>query len=105
MSRVWRPGAWPGVSSPRPAARSGCAAPPHQPPPQFLAWATVYCVELGSSTQVGEDGQDPAVVGGGGGEAELAEDAGDVLLDRALGDDQALGDGGAAAALGHEGED
>src|SRR5512132_1260898 len=58
-----------------------------------------------SGAQVGEDGQDPAVVGGGGGEAELAEDAGDVLLDRALGDDQALGDGGVAAALGHEGED
>ena len=45
------------------------------------------------------------MVGGGGGEAELGEDAGDVLLDRALGDDQALGDGGVAAALGHEGED
>ena len=41
----------------------------------------------------------------GGGEAELGEDAGDVLLDGALGDDQAVGDGGVAAALGHQGED
>src|SRR5215211_9396553 len=64
-----------------------------------------FSIRAASGPQEREDGQDPAVVGGGGGEAELAEEAGDVLLDRALGDDQALGDGGIAAALGHEGED
>src|SRR5215213_10827873 len=58
-----------------------------------------------SGAEVGEDGQDPPVVAGRRGEAELGEDARDVLLDGAVGDDQALGDGGVAAALGHEGED
>jgi hypothetical protein len=62
-------------------------------------------VERDSDPKEGEDGQDPAVVGGGGGEAELGEDAGDVLLDRTLGDDQAVGDGSVAAALGQQGQD
>jgi len=42
------------------------------------------------------------VVGGGGRELQLGEDAADVLLDRALGDHQALGDGGVGAALRHQ---
>ena len=51
--------------------------------------------ELGNSGTRGSAGrQDPAVVGVGEGQVELAEDVGHVLLDRALGDDQGGGDGG-----------
>jgi hypothetical protein len=55
--------------------------------------------------QVGEDGQNPPVVDARLGEAELAEDVLDVLLDRALGDVERPGDGVVGAAFGHEGED
>jgi hypothetical protein len=55
--------------------------------------------------QVGEDGQNPPVVGVGLDEPELAEDVLDVLLDRALGDVERSGDGVVGATLGHEGED
>jgi EmrB/QacA subfamily drug resistance transporter len=55
--------------------------------------------------QVGEDGQNPPVVGVGLDEPELAEDVLDVLLDRALGDVECSGDGVVGATLGHEGED
>ena len=39
---------------------------------------------------------------GGGREVELGEDRRDVLLDRALGDDELAGDRGVGAALGHQ---
>jgi EmrB/QacA subfamily drug resistance transporter len=58
--------------------------------------------ELGA--QVGEDGQNPPVVGVGLDEPELAEDVLDVLLDRALGDVERSGDGVVGAAFSHEGE-
>jgi EmrB/QacA subfamily drug resistance transporter len=59
--------------------------------------------ELGA--QVGEDGQNPPVVGVGLGEPELAEDVPYVFLDRTLGDVERSGDGVVGAALGHERED
>src|SRR5581483_12224963 len=52
--------------------------------------------------QVGQHGEDAAVVGGGGRESELAEDARDVFLDRPLGDDEALGDRGVRPSLRHQ---
>src|SRR5581483_8266788 len=55
-----------------------------------------------SSVEVGEDGADPAVVVVGGLQVELEEDVGGVLGDGAFGDDEAVGDGGVGAALGHE---
>src|SRR5687768_15580696 len=58
-----------------------------------------------SALQVGKDGEHPAVVRVGLGEAELAEDALDVLLDGAVGDEEGAGDRAVRAALGHEGED
>ena len=54
--------------------------------------------------QPGEHGQHAAVVVLGGRQAELHEDVRDVLLDRALGDHQLLGDGRVRAALGHQPE-
>jgi MFS family permease len=58
----------------------------------------------GLGAQVGEDGQNPPVVGVGLAEPELAEDVLDVLLDRALGDVERSGDMVVGAAFGHEGE-
>jgi EmrB/QacA subfamily drug resistance transporter len=55
--------------------------------------------------QVGEDGQNPPVVGVGLDEPELAEDVLDVLLDSTLGDVERSCDGVVGATLGHEGED
>src|SRR5207237_9521029 len=52
--------------------------------------------------EIRQDRQDAAVVLGAGRETELAEDAGDVLLDCALGHDHALGDRLVGAALGHQ---
>ena len=52
----------------------------------------------------GEHGEHAAVVVLGGRQPELDEDVRDVLLDRALGDDQRLGDRGVRAALGHQPE-
>jgi len=40
-----------------------------------------------------EHGEHAAMIFGGGREPQLSEDVGDVLLDRALGDDEPLGDG------------
>src|SRR3954470_15775202 len=42
--------------------------------------------------QVGQDGEDPAVVVGSCGHGELGEDGGDVLLHAALADAQPVGD-------------
>src|SRR5688572_18831650 len=56
----------------------------------------------GASFQVAEHGEHPAVVTGGRREAELGEDAVDVLLDGAARDDQGLGDARVRAAFGHE---
>ena len=44
--------------------------------------------------EVPDGGDDPAVVAVGGWQPELGEDAGDVLLDHAAGDDQGFGDRG-----------
>src|SRR4051794_4106520 len=55
--------------------------------------------------QEGQNGQDPPVVFIRGGQVQLAEDVGDVLLDRAGRDDQRAGDGGVGPALGHQAED
>src|SRR6476646_4038536 len=52
--------------------------------------------------QVGEYGQDAAVVVGCLGQAEFLEDAGDVLFDGAFGHHHPLGDAGIRAALGHQ---
>src|SRR5271163_924247 len=52
--------------------------------------------------QVGEDGEHTAVIVVAGGEIELGEDVGDVLLDRAGRDDEALGDRRVRAPLGHQ---
>ena len=46
--------------------------------------------------EVGQDGQHPAVVVVGGGQIELAEDAGDVLGDGTVTEKQPLADGGVA---------
>src|SRR6266511_2980355 len=54
------------------------------------------------STQEGEHGEDAPVVLGGRREAELPEDAGDVLLDGALGDDEAFRDRLVRPSLGHQ---
>src|SRR5215211_4185483 len=102
------PGSLPGLTGPALKGRSspGMVAPhPDTLKRRRSPQPKGFSIRAASGPQEREDGQDPAVVGGGGGEAELAEEAGDVLLDRALGDDQALGDGGIAAALGHQGED
>ena len=53
-----------------------------------------------SGAEVGEDGEDPAVVGVGRREPELAEDVADVLFDGALGNGEAAGDGAVGAAFG-----
>jgi len=58
----------------------------------------------GLGAQVGEDGQNPPVVGFGLNEPELPEDVPDVLLDRSLGDVERSGDGVVGATFGHEGE-
>jgi prolipoprotein diacylglyceryl transferase len=58
-----------------------------------------------SGAEVGQDGQDAAVVGVGRREPELAEDVADVLLDGSIGDGEAAGDGAVGPALGHQGED
>src|ERR1700761_507285 len=55
-----------------------------------------------SVAQVGQHGQDPAVVVVGGLQVELVEDRRGVLGHRPLGDDQALGDGRVRPALGHQ---
>ena len=49
-------------------------------------------VRLPLRVQVGENGEHAAVILRRGGEAKLREDARHVLLDRALGDDELLGD-------------
>jgi hypothetical protein len=56
------------------------------------------------AVEEGEHGQHAPVVVGGFGDAELHENAAHVLLDRALGDPQLVGDAGVGPALGHEGE-
>ena len=57
-----------------------------------------------SAAQVREHGEHAPVVLDRRREVELGEDRGDVLLDRALGDDQRLGDRRVRAALGHQAE-
>jgi hypothetical protein len=57
-----------------------------------------------SALEVGEDGEDPAVIGIGGLEAEFVEDPADVLFDGAWGDDEDFGDAGVGPALGDEPE-
>src|SRR6185436_5633490 len=54
--------------------------------------------------KVGEDGQDAAVVGFGGGDRELGEDRADVLLDRALAEDERLCDPRVRPPLRHQPE-
>src|SRR4029079_1429807 len=55
-----------------------------------------------SSAQVGEDGQDAAVVFGCLGQSQLLEDAGDVLFDGAFGHHHPLRDAGIGTALRHQ---
>ena len=52
------------------------------------AWLVV--ARLVRGTQVGENGEHPAVIAGVGADAELSEDRVDVLFDRAAGDDEPL---------------
>jgi len=56
------------------------------------------------ATQVLDRGQDPAVVAVRRGEAELGEDAGDVLFHNSGRDGKRAGDSGVGAALGHQRE-
>src|SRR5215211_4419005 len=56
---------------------------------------------LGLGTEIGEHREDAAVVLSALGDAELHEDASDVLFDRALGDHEALGDRPVRPPLGH----
>src|SRR5579862_1060071 len=65
------------------------------------AWC-LWVREAELAAQVGQDCQHPPVVLGCGREAELAEDAGDVLFDGALGDDELVRDPLVGAALGDQ---
>ena len=58
-------------------------------------------VRLGELAQVGQYGEHAPMLGRRRPEAELVEDAGHVLLDRRLGDDQRLGDALIRLPLGH----
>src|SRR5215212_10695365 len=58
-----------------------------------------------SRVQEGEHRQDAAVILHRGGEAELVEDAGHVLLDGPLADDELVGDRLVRAALRHQRQD
>src|ERR1700761_9640928 len=60
--------------------------------------------KLWSVAQVGQHGEDAAVVVVGGLQVELVEDRRGVLGHRPLGDDQALADGRVRPALGHQGQ-
>src|SRR3954452_10744989 len=90
----------PTTSRPAGSRRGGppsaaCAtAPPSVPPPAPL-----------SRSQEREHSQHPPVIVIGRGQVELAEDARDVLLDRAGRDDHGPGDGGVGPPLGHQLED
>ena len=55
-----------------------------------------------SGFEEGDDGEDPSVDVGGGGDFELGEDVLDVLFDRAVGYPEGLGDPGVRLSLGHE---
>ena len=57
-----------------------------------------------AAAKVGENGEDAPVVRIGGGQAKLGEDVGNVLFDRADGQEELLGDAGVRAAFGHETE-
>lgn len=59
----------------------------------------------GSQPEVAKDREDPAVVLGDRLQVQLAEDRGDVLLDRALRKDEGGGDAGVGTAFGHRGQD
>ena len=52
----------------------------------------------------GEHGVDASVLGGVGGEIELAQDAADMRFDGLAGDVEQLGDAAVGASLGEEGE-
>jgi uncharacterized iron-regulated membrane protein len=56
------------------------------------SWGAAWLVvaRLLRGTQVGENGEHPAVIAGVGADAELSEDRVDVLFDRAAGDDEPL---------------
>jgi hypothetical protein len=56
-------------------------------------------LQKGSGVEVGQDGQNTAVVVVGRGEVEFREDGRAVLADCLLGDDQALSDGAVGPAL------
>src|SRR5215469_7756033 len=55
-------------------------------------------------SQVAQDREDPAVITVGGGQAELGEDVVDVLLHRAVADEERGGDGRVGAPFGHQRE-
>ena len=57
------------------------------------------------SSQVGEDGQYPAVAVVGLGEVDLEQDVPDVPLDGAFTDDESPGDRGIVQAFSHQRED
>jgi hypothetical protein len=59
----------------------------------------------GRLAQVGEDGENTSVVVWCRGQAQLGEDAADVLDDRCLCNHEATGDGSVGASLGHQAED
>src|SRR5712691_4534499 len=85
-SRLTAPGAGSAVS---PAARGG-----------------VFCLlALAVVSEVGQDGEGPAVGVVGLREAALEQDVSDVLAHGCLGDDELPGDRGVRVPFGHEGED
>src|SRR3954452_5082980 len=86
-----------------PSSRSSCAGPPSP-----SRWSSSWRPNASSSsvsgraspTHVRQHREHAAVVFGGLGQAELLEDAGDVLFDRPFGHHQAVGDAGVGAAFG-----
>ena len=57
------------------------------------------------ASEVGQDGEDPAVGVVGLREAELGEDVADVPADGRFGDEEFAGDGGVGVPFGDQGQD
>src|SRR6476660_2572751 len=79
----------------------GCEASTHK---DTLLAGRARRVVRSVAVEEGEHGAYSAVVFGGFGDGELAQDATDVLLDRAFGHKDLVGDACVGTALGHEPE-
>src|SRR6516162_7234411 len=87
---------------PRPSPRPGWHCRLATKPRQLGPCASSVTTPIRLRLQIRENREYPPVIVGGTREAELAENAGDVLFDSALGDDELGGDGVVGAALGHQ---